>query len=177
MKKIFKLLSEQINLKEVLSKAQVRIKLPIPFISYEIPLNEVIDPQSIDTRISRLSDIKKELESAIFAVESLQGEAQENKEKVSKLQERIRELEEDKSTAETVLKVPQESFARLIENASSKGRVRGWIEGLILGLLSGVISSLSVWFFTENIITLPQKPSTQEQSRPISSKSMVNYQN
>ncbi|NEP87532.1 MAG: hypothetical protein F6K18_12260 [Okeania sp. SIO2C2] len=98
MKKIFKLLS-----KEVLSKAQVRIKLPIPFISYEIPLNEVIDPQSIDTRISRLSDIKKELESAILAVESLQSEAQENKEKVSKLQERIHELEEDKSTAETVL--------------------------------------------------------------------------
>lgn len=164
------MIHQNINFKKVLSKAQVRIKLPIPFISYEIPLNEVIDPQTIDTRITRLSDIKKELESAIFAVEQLQSEAQENKEEVSRLQERIRELEEDKSTAETVLKVPQESFARLIENASSKGRVRGWIEGLILGLLSGVISSLTVWVFTENIIELPQKLS------PIPSKPMVNYE-
>ncbi|NEQ37920.1 MAG: hypothetical protein F6K40_17290 [Okeania sp. SIO3I5] len=166
MKKNFQLLNTKINLKEVLSKAQVRIKLPIPFVSYEIPLNEVFDPQSIDTRISRLSDIKKELESAIFAVESLQNDAQKNKEEISRLQERIRELEEDKSTAETVLKVPQESFARLIENATSKGRVRGWVEGLTLGF----ISSLAVWFFTENIITLPQKPSIQEESSSISSK-------
>ncbi|GGA34163.1 hypothetical protein [Okeania sp. KiyG1] len=171
-----KIIHQNINLKKVLSKAQVRIKLPIPFISYEIPLNEVIDPQTIDTRITRLSDIKKELESAIFAVEQLQSEAQENKEEVSRLQERIRELEEDKSTAETVLKVPQESFARLIENASSKGRVRGWIEGLILGLLSGVISSLTVWVFTENIIALPQKLSIQEQPNPIPLKPIVNYE-
>ena len=59
MKKISELLNTKINFKEVLSKAQVRIKLPIPFLSYEIPLNEVLDPQSIDTRISRLSNIKK----------------------------------------------------------------------------------------------------------------------
>ncbi|NER06239.1 MAG: hypothetical protein F6K17_28490 [Okeania sp. SIO3C4] len=61
MKNIFELINTKINLKEILSKAQVRIKSPIPFVSYEIPFNEVIDPQSIDTRISRLSNIKKEL--------------------------------------------------------------------------------------------------------------------
>ena len=55
------------------------------------------------------SDIKNELESAIEAVDSLQGEAQQNKEEVGKLQERIRELEEDKSTAEGLLQLPQDS--------------------------------------------------------------------
>lgn len=161
-----KSLNSKINFKGLLGKAKVKISLPLPFISYEVSLNDALDSQNIDTRIARLTDIKEELESAILAVESLQNEAHENKQQVNYLQERIRELEEDKNTAEAILKVPQDSFVRLIEQASSKGRMRGWFEGLIIGLLSGVVSSLAAWFITENILSsyhsipLEQNPST-----------------
>jgi hypothetical protein len=164
MKNRINLFPRRNDVRKILRKAQVRIRLPIPFISYEIPLNDIIDPQNIDTRISRLGDIKKELESAIDAVTSLQIEAQENKGEVENLRVRIRELEEDKSTAETVLKVPQESFARLVERANSKGRMRGWIEGLIIGLISGVISSLAVSALNEKINTPSQEPPALEET-------------
>jgi len=107
------------NTKRLFSNAKVRIRFGLPFIDSEITFNDIFDSQSIDTRIAPLSDIKKELESAILAVDSLQSEAQQNKKEVNKLQERIRELKEDKSTAENLLKVPQESFIPLMERASS----------------------------------------------------------
>jgi hypothetical protein len=67
MTKIWSCLNQRINLKGIFNKSYIRLKLPIPFINYEIPFGEILDSQSIDTRISRLSDIKSELESAIGA--------------------------------------------------------------------------------------------------------------
>ncbi len=162
MGKIKHFFEKNIDLKKIFGKAQVRIRLPIPFITYEIPLNEVITSKDIDKRIARLSDIKNELESAIEAVESLQNEAQQNKEEVTTLQERIHELEEDKSTAENLLQLPQDSVIRLIDRATSKGKNRGRIEGLIIGLLTGVISSLAVWFLTERMLVSTPQPSRAE---------------
>ncbi|MEM7064209.1 MAG: hypothetical protein AAF572_13725 [Cyanobacteria bacterium P01_B01_bin.77] len=169
MSKIWDFLNQEINIKSFFGKAQVRIKLPIPFISYEIPLNEVvISSQTIDTRIARLSEIKNELESAIEAVESLQNEAQQNKEEVGKLQERIQELEEDKSTAENLLQLPQDSVIRLIDRATSKGKNKGRIEGLLIGIITGVISSLVVWVLTEKVLIVNSEDSGPELKSPIS---------
>jgi hypothetical protein len=162
MGKIKNFFDQKIDLKKIFGKAQVRIRLPIPFITYEIPLNEVINSKDIDTRIARLSDIKNELESAIEAVESLQNDAQQNKEKVTTLQERIYELEEDKNTAENLLQLPQDSVIRLIDRATSKGKNRGRIEGLIIGLLTGVVSSLTVWVLTEKVLVSTPQPSRTE---------------
>jgi hypothetical protein len=166
MGKILDSLNQRINLKGIFNKSYIRVRIPIPFIHYEIPIGEILDPQSIDTRISRLSDIKSELESAIGAVESLRDEAQQNKEEVSKLLCRIQELEADKNTAENLLQAPQDSVIRLIDLATSKSKNKGRMEGLIIGLISGVISSLAVWFFTEKIL---QKKAQPEIKSPLTS--------
>jgi len=118
-------------------------------ISYEVGVDELLNSKNIDERIARLGEIKRDLQGAIEAVEGLQTEALERKGEVEHLQQTVRKLEEDKSTAETLLKMPEESFARLISRASAKSRVRGIIEGLIIGFITGALSSLLVWYLTK----------------------------
>jgi hypothetical protein len=134
------------NLKKHLSKARFRINLP--FISYEVPIDELLNSKNIDERITRLGEIKRDLQGAIEAVDGLQAEALERKSEVEHLQHTVQQLEEDKNTAETLLKMPEESFARLLVRAGSRGRIRGIVEGLVIGLLTGALSSFLVWYLT-----------------------------
>jgi tetrahydromethanopterin S-methyltransferase subunit A len=131
-----------------LGKARVRISLP--FLSYEWQINDVLDSKDVDERIARLGEIKRELEGAIDAVTSLQKEANTRKQEVDNLSVAIDCLQQDKQAAEQILKIPKESVARIISEANSKGRIRGIIEGVILGLITGIISSALVWYFTSS---------------------------
>lgn len=130
-----------------LSKA--RFRLSLPFISYEVGIDELFRSQSIDHRIAKLGEIKRDLLGAIEAVETLQTEAHERKGEVAQLQESVKRLRDDKDTAETILRMPEESFARLISRASARGRIRGVVEGLIIGFMTGGLSSLLIWYLTK----------------------------
>ena len=138
---------EKSFIKKHLKKA--RLKISLPFMSYEVTLDDLMDSKDIDERIKRLSTIKKDLQETIIAVEQLQDEAFKSKNEADKLKETISALEQDKSTAEEMLKLPEESFSRVLTKASSKGRVRGIIEGIIIGFITGILSSLLVWYLTK----------------------------
>jgi hypothetical protein len=60
----------------------------------------------------------------------------------------VEHLKQDKGTTETMLKVPKDSFVRVLSKASSKGRIRGIIEGIIIGLITGALSSYLIWYQT-----------------------------
>jgi predicted nuclease with TOPRIM domain len=138
---------EKSFLAKYLKKARLRVSLP--FLSYEVTLDDLIDSKDVDERIKRLSTIKNDLEETIVAVEQLQAEAFKSKNEADKLKETISLLEQDKSTAEAMLKLSEESFSRVLSRASSKGRVRGIIEGIIIGFTTGILSSLLAWYLTK----------------------------
>lgn len=104
---------------------------------------------SVDERIAKLAAIQSDLEAAIEAVKSLQRSATESKAEAEELQRTVAKLQQDKRTAESLIKVPEESFARLMHNANAKARGRGLIEGLGVGLVTGFLSSLLVWYVTK----------------------------
>ncbi len=122
-----------------------------PFFSYEVQLDGLLDSKTVDERITRLAEVRRDLEAAVDAVTSLQQEAHTRKTEVEKLQDTVTQLQEDKQSAEKLLALPQESVARVIGKASSKGRVRGLIEGIVIGLVTGIISSAIVRYFTSGV--------------------------
>jgi len=105
--------------------------------------------KTVDERIARLDQIKTELNGAIEAVSALQVEAQDNKKRAENLRQTVEQLKQDKTTAETLLKVPEESFARMLVRANSKARIRGIIEGIVIGFTTGALSSLLIWYLTK----------------------------
>ena len=112
-------------------------------------LGQALDPRTVDERIARLDQIRADLGGAIDAVTELQKEAQDNKREASQLREAVDRLEQDKITAETLLKVPEDSFARMLGRANSKARLRGLLEGSAIGFTTGAISSLLIWYLTK----------------------------
>ena len=125
-----------------------RLRISLPFLSYEINLDDVLTNKDVDERIKRLSQIKNDLQDTVGAVEQLQAEALHNKAEADRLRETVAQLKQDKATTETMMKIPEESLARVVARAGSKGRIRGLIEGLVIGLITGAISSYFVWFIT-----------------------------
>src|SRR3990170_1913120 len=95
-------------------KRGTRLRISLPFISYEVALDDLATSDTVDARIARLGEIKRDLEAAIAAVQGLQEEARERKTEADQLQALIAKLQEDKSAAESLLKVPEESFIRLV---------------------------------------------------------------
>lgn len=134
------------KLLEVLKKSRFRISVPL--VGIDIPI-DFADSSTVDERIARLGQVKQDLEAAINAVSSLQAEAAERKAEANQLQEAVSRLQQDKSTAESLLRVPEESVVRLLWRASSKGRIRGLLEGAFIGFLTGVLSSFFVWYLTK----------------------------
>jgi len=129
---------------------RARFRISLPFISYEVQLDDLLNPASVDQRIASLSRVHEDLLGAVAAVEALQSEALDRKREVKQLEEAMHALEQDRNAAETLLKVPEESFVRLIARAASQGRTRGIIEGLVIGFVTGTLSSLFVWYLTSN---------------------------
>lgn len=129
-------------------KKNSKVSVSLPFLRYELDLTQALDPATVDERIARLDQIKADLTAAAEAVAELQREAQDNKKEAQSLRESVKQLEQDKVTAETLLQVPEESFSRMLARANAKARTRGIIEGASVGLLTGVLSSLLVWYAT-----------------------------
>lgn len=122
------------------------LKISMPLVGVGIEFEE---SKTIDERISRLAEIKGDLEGAIKAVDELQQEALEKKTEVEKLQESVQKLEKDKDAVESLLKIPEDSFSRILDRATSKSRKRGIIEGIIIGFVTGTLSSFLVWYITK----------------------------
>lgn len=131
------------------TKHGARFRISLPFLSYEMNLNDLVDSSNVDERIARLGEIKVDLEAAVIAVDSLKTEAEARKMEANKLRETVEQLSEERTTAEALLRLPEASFARLLTKANSKGHWRGIIEGIVVGFVTGVISSLVVWYFTK----------------------------
>jgi hypothetical protein len=128
---------------------KTRFRVSLPFISYEVSLDDLLNTTSVDERIASLNRVHEDLLGAVAAVEGLQSEALERKHEVEQLEETVRQLNQDRSTAESLLNVPEESFTRLLARATSKGRTRGIIEGSVIGFATGTLSSFFVWYLTK----------------------------
>ncbi len=135
------------ELKTALLK-QGRLRISIPFLTYEMRIDGLLSEKSVEDRIARLAEIQDELEGAVTAVSDLKDEAIRTKDEANSLRSRIDELEKDKSAAEKMLEVPEESFSRLLSRANSKARLRGIVEGSCIGFLTGCGSSMFVWYVT-----------------------------
>lgn len=118
------------------------LKIPLVGIEFE-------ESKTIDERIARLGEIKGDLEGAIKAVDELEKEALERKTEVELLQESVQKLEKDKDAVESLLKIPEDSFSRILSRATSKSRMKGIIEGIIIGFVTGTLSSFLVWYLTK----------------------------
>lgn len=130
------------------SLKSARFRVAFPFLSYEVQLADLLDSKSTDERIAKIGAIKKELEAAVVAVEELKREAEERKAEADELKDTVQKLEDEKNTVETLLRLPEESFTRLLTRASSRGRTRGLVEGVLVGFATGLLSSLLVWYMT-----------------------------
>ncbi len=126
-----------------------RIRLSLPGISYEISSEDLLGRQTIDQRLERLGSIKADLQASISAVEELEFEANQKKREVNELEEIVQRLNEDKTTAEGLLRLPEDTFTRVFARAVSKGRGRGIVEGVVIGFLTGTASSFLVWYLTK----------------------------
>ena len=129
-------------------KRGARLRISLPFFSYEVNLDDLVDPTNVDKRISKLSEIKQDLEAAVLAVDSLRREAEDRKTEAIHLSRMVEQLNEERTTAEALLKIPEDSLTRLLTKASSRGRWRGILEGALVGFITGVLSSFVVWYFT-----------------------------
>ncbi len=135
------------RLKGALRKTRLRISLP--FFAYEVTLDDFLNSGNVETRIARLDSIKQDLEAAVGAVADLRVEAEARKVEADALKSTVTQLQNERRTAEEMLKLPEEALSGLLSRAGSRGRARGIIEGLLIGLLTGSISSYAVWYFTK----------------------------
>lgn len=135
------------KVKQVISAAVKNVTLSVAGVS--ISLADIQSSGSVDERIARLGKIKADLEAAIAAVGELQADASTSKVQVDKLRKDIASLEQDKATAEHLLNVPEESYARLHDRATRRGQRKGIIIGIIIGLVTGYVSSYAVWLSTK----------------------------
>jgi hypothetical protein len=127
-----------------------RLRISLPFMSYEITPGDFLTRGDIDERIEKLGTIKQDLLASIAAIEELQVDAQGKKRQVDELQTAVQQIEQDRATAETLLHVPEESFARVLGRAAAQGRWRGLVEGTLIGFLTGAASSFVVWYLTKS---------------------------
>lgn len=135
------------NIAEKLKRGS-RLRVGLPFLTYEFSLEDLSTPEAADARIARLGEIKRDLEGAIRAVQELQKEAGDRKAEADQLQALIAKLQADRTAAESLLQVPEEAFSRLVSRATKKGRLRGLLEGVLVGFLTGTLSSAFVWYLT-----------------------------
>ncbi len=126
------------------------ITLEFPIIPFLLKYKAVLRPsdffprQQAQERIEQLGQIRSQLLEVVSTIDDLEVQAKTNKTQVEALQLEIERLRQDKSAAEALLSVPEESAVRIISRANSIGKWRGRLEGLLIG----IVSSLLVWLFT-----------------------------
>lgn len=109
---------------------------------------EYMSAKEVADRIAKLPSLKRDLEAVVFAVNTLAYDAGVKKNQHDALKRALSELEADKKSLETLLSVPEASFARVLTLASRKSRLRGLLEGTVVGFLTGILSSSLVWYLT-----------------------------
>ena len=114
-----------------------------------VAIEERLTLEEVRLRLSSLTKLKKDLESALLAVSALQTEATAKQKEYEEVKARLLAAQADKSTLDLVLQLPHESLARVIANAGKANRLRGLLEGAALGLATGVLSSAAVWYLTK----------------------------
>jgi hypothetical protein len=146
----------------------IEIEINLPFISYKISPDELVSRESVDTRIAKLEKVRSDLLDAVDAVKSLEAEAHKNKDELIQLSEQLSTLKQDKETTEALLKLPQDSFARVLDNASKGAQWKGLVIGFFLGILASLIATW-IWDKThmldkQQIDVIPnQKPIQKEE--------------
>lgn len=118
-----------------------KIRISLPFISYEITPEELLSRESVDARIAKLEKVRGDLLDAVDAVKSLEAEAHKSKDELTHLNEQLSTLKKDKETTEELLKLPQDSFARVLDRASRGAQWKGLIIGFLLGILASLIAT------------------------------------
>lgn len=113
-----------------------------------IHFRESLSDARIDERIHNLERTRRELLDAVAAVEQLEQEAKQRKIEVDSLRGHVARLETDKKTVETVLRLDQASFARVLNEATVATARRSVIIGIVIGLVTGFVSSYAVWYLT-----------------------------
>jgi len=141
------------KLKQAFSSALSSVS--ISTLGVSISLADLGKTQTVDERIARLGKIKEDLEAAIGAVEELQCDADTSKVQVDTLRKDIADLQQDRATAQHLLNVPEESFARVLARSTRKGEIRGAIIGVLIGLVTGCVSSYIVWTLTKDETAKP----------------------
>lgn len=129
----------------------VKIRVSLPFISYEITPEEFLNRKTIDERIVKLEKVKSDLLDAVDAVRSLEEEARKSKDESDRLDAQLSKLRKDKETTEELLKLPQDSFARVLAKASRGAQWIGIVIGFFLGILASLIASW-IWIFIEPML-------------------------
>jgi hypothetical protein len=127
------------DVRDIMKKGRIRIALP--FLTYEILPDELFGSKTVDERIDALGKVRSDLLDAVSAVESLQKEAQQSKLEVANLNEQLKTLTTDKTTTESLLKIPEQSFARVLGKASSRAQWKGIVLGFVLGILASYIAT------------------------------------
>ena len=117
--------------------------------SIRVSLADALSPEGIDDRIAKLDAIQRDLAAAVAAVGELKKQALERKDEVQELQDRVKQLQEDRAAAEQMLKPPEDAVIRLYSRAAGRNRLRGIIEGLVIGFVTGALSSLLIWYLTK----------------------------
>ncbi len=118
---------------------KLNMSISLPGLQIEIPIEELLGSKTLDQRLQRLSTLKTDLQDSILAIEELENEANRKKLEVTKLDESIKQLTEDKTTTEIIVNSLAESFGRVLAKATKKSRWRGIVEGLITGLVTGFL--------------------------------------
>jgi septal ring factor EnvC (AmiA/AmiB activator) len=122
----------------------------IPNIAFEISKKIELDNSEIEDRINQLDDIKDKLIKAAEAINLLSKESKQKKADLETIKIKIDEINKEKETAEKILEVDHESFARLLFSTNKKTEKRSIVIGVIIGFITGTISSYLVWYLTKN---------------------------
>lgn len=126
--------------------------------------NEYLTYDAVELRIAKLKDVQQDLAAAVLAIKALEFDGELRKREYDELVASIRDLQEDKKAAELLLGVPENSFGRLLDRATRRGRWRGRVDGFLMG----VLSSLLAWYIS---LALPQLPVPHSVVKPQASQS------
>lgn len=119
----------------------VRIRINLPFMSYEITPAELLSRRDIDERIAKLEKVRADLLDAVDAVKLLEDEAHTSKDNLTKLNDQLLSIRKDKETIEKLLQLPENSFSRIINKATRISQFMGLGIGFLLGIAASFIAT------------------------------------
>lgn len=130
------------NLRPVIT---VEANTGTPSISFELAKKLDIDNKEIEDRINQLDEVREKLIKAADAISLISDESKKKKVELDNMHVKFESLKKDKETAEKILQVDKDSFARLLIETNKKTEKRSiWI-GIVIGFMTGTASSLLIY--------------------------------